>query len=195
MKPQPGALVIGVGLLFFAGPWTIFSTLYPVISGRANVRLWPGLPELWPMLLVIFGVAMLAQVIFRPEGQLGLVFLGIVILMFGLFLSLFTLKVGNLGWADLARLWPVFAIIIGFAFLIVYVADDLRSSSFLIPVYVVGGLGIFLLPVTLGLTRGSGFAQSLQLWPLLVLVLAILIFFRPTPADDRADSDSSPHRQ
>lgn len=193
MKRQPGALVLGVGLLS-AGLWTITSTVYPLASGHPNERLW-GVPELWPMLLAILGVAMLAQVIFRPNGQLGLVFLGIILLLFGLFFSLFTLKVGNLGWKEMARLWPILAIIIGFAFLIVYIADDLRKSSFLIPVYGFGGLGIFLLPLTLGLTRSSGFSQSLQLWPLLLFVVALLIFSRSTPPDSRSDSDSSPRRQ
>jgi len=190
MKRQPGAYVIGVGLLI-GGLWTVASVLYPLLSGRANVRLW-GLPELWPALLTLAGSAMLAQAIFGTERQPGLIFLGIIASLLGVFLGSFTLKIGNLGWGEMARWWPMFPIIFGFAFLILHIADDMRNSALLVPVYVIGGFGLFALPVTLGLTRGSNFTQAFQLWPMLAIVLALLVFFRSHPTEKRNDSDSSP---
>ncbi len=187
MRLQPGALVIGIGLIV-TGLWTIASALFPLISGRANLRL-VGMQELWPVLLIVAGVAMLVQAIFRKERLPGLIFLGIVALLLGVFFCLFTLKIGNLAWRDLVRLWPFLLLILGFAFLMLYVTDGLGNKALLVPVYVIGGTGIFALPVTLGLARGSSFGQALQLWPLLVIVLALIIFFRPRPIAPRTDSD------
>ena len=189
MKRQPGAMIFGAGL-GVAGLWTIASALFPVITGQASVRL-AGLQELWPVLVMLGGAAMLAQAVFRPERLNGLVFLGIISLLVGVVCLVFSLKVGNLAWRDMSRWWPLFLIILAIGFLGVFLAEDLRNRTIVIPMYVTGGLGFLLLPFTLGLTRTNAFAQTLQLWPMLVVLIVVLFLFRPTPTNTPSDSDPS----
>jgi hypothetical protein len=189
MRRQPGAVLFGIGLVV-AGVWVIASALFPVITGQASVRL-VGLQELWPVLVIVGGVAMLVQAIFRLERLNGLIFLGIITLLVGVVCLVFSLEVGNLAWRDMARWWPVFLIILAIGFMSVFVADDLRNRALLIPIYVTGGLGFLILPFTLGMTRTVAFAQTLQLWPMLVVLIVLLFLFRTTPADAPSDPDSS----
>jgi len=188
MRRQPGAVLFGIGLVV-AGFLTILSALFPVITGQTSVR--PvGLQELWPALVILGGAAMLVQAIFRPERLNGLIFLGIITLLVGVVCLVFSLKVGNLAWRDMGRWWPVFLIILAIGFMSVFVAEDMRNRSLLIPMYVTGGLGFLILPFTLGMTRTNAFAQTLQLWPMLVVLIVLLFLFRPTPADISSDRDS-----
>jgi len=167
---QPGAIVAGLGLMV-AGGWLIATELGAPLLGPE--RLWPFIPAL-------LGSALLAQVIFRKQRQDGLIFIGVVALLTGLFLSLFTFRVGGLGWQDMSVWWPVFPLIVGIAFMAIYLAGDMHEQSLLIPAYITGGIGLFALPFTLGIVGGGISNQVLRLWPLLVafVVLAIILRLR-----------------
>jgi hypothetical protein len=172
MGRQAGSLVIGVGLLG-AGAWSIAIGL-GVPLARLN--------RMWPVVVMIFGSGMLTQYLFQRRKQGGLLFLGLNAVVIGAFLSIFTLKVGGIGWVDMGRYWPVIPVTIGVAFLIIYIADGWQQSSLVVPAFVIGGIGLFALPFTLGVTRRQSFDDVLELWPLLILFGLLIFFFRPPSA-------------
>jgi len=172
MGRQAGSLVIGVGLLG-AGAWSIAIGL-GVPLARLN--------RMWPVIIAIFGLGMIIQYIFQYRKQGGLLFVGLNAAVIGAFLSIFTLKVGGIGWADMVLYWPIIPITIGAAFLVIYIADGWQQSSLVVPAFVIGGIGLFALPFTLGVTRRQSFADVLEFWPLLVLFGLLIFFFRPPSA-------------
>jgi hypothetical protein len=142
---------------------------------------------MWPIIIAIFGLGMVIQYIFQYRKQGGLLFLGINSVVIGAFLSIFTLKVGGITWIDMGHYWPVIPFTIGAAFLIVYIADGSQQNSLVVPAFVIGGVGLFALPVTLGVTQRQSFADVLQLWPLLVLFGLLIVFFRPPASQPGGD--------
>jgi hypothetical protein len=134
--------------------------------------------RLWPVLLIFVGVALLSQHSMDHSQRSGIVFLGISTVLSGLFLCVFTFQIGRLGWPDMSRYWPVFPIIVGAAFLAVYLADDMQNEALLRPSFLIGGFGLFLLPFTIGVIGGQAFSQISQFWPLLLIPLAALILFQ-----------------
>ncbi len=186
-KRQPGVMVAGLGLIVVGG-WTIASALYPLLAGTDSAgqpQHLAGITQLWPLLLCLGGLAMLAQAAAPGERHPGLVFLGVTLLLLGLFFLAFTVKLGNLSWRDMSRLWPVIPTILGLAFLMLYIVEGMRSSALLTPVYVIGGVGILLLPLTLGVLRASTIQQVGQLWPLGVLIILLLIGFGRQPSEPK----------
>jgi hypothetical protein len=168
---QAGAIVVGLSLLF-VGAW-----LLAISAGAPLARF----DRLWPVIPALFGLALLAQYGVSARNQGGLVFAGVGVLLTSSFLCVFSLQIGRLTWADVGRYWPVFAIIAGAAFMALYLADDMREPALLLPAYLVGGVGLFTLPLTLGVLQGPILNQILRLG-LLPLALAILaVFFSPRP--------------
>jgi hypothetical protein len=169
MGRQPGAWVIGVGLLG-AAAWAIAIGL-GVPLARLN--------RMWPVVIMIFGAGMLTQYLFQRRKQGGLLFFGLNATVLGAFLSLFTLKVGGITWDDMGRYWPIILLTVGAAFMTLYLLEGMQRDSLIIPAFVIGGLGLFALPVTLGIVGGQSFAEVLQLWPLLIIFGILIFFFRP----------------
>jgi hypothetical protein len=56
-----------------------------------------------------------------------------------------------------------------------------------VPSFVVGGLGLFALPVTLRIVGSPSFAEVVKLWPLLILFGALIVLFRPTETPSGGD--------
>jgi hypothetical protein len=139
-----------------------------------------GPERLWPLIPVFLGLALLAQVVFQGQRQEGLIFIGVTALLAGLFLILFTFRIGGLSWRSMSAWWPVFPLIVGIAFLTLYLAGDMHEQSLLIPAYIAGGFGLLALPFTLGVIGGGIASQVVRLWPLLVIliILAVILRFR-----------------
>lgn len=173
MGRQPGSIIIGIGLIAI-GVWTVTIQL--------GVRL-AGIRYMWPALIAMLSLAFLVQYIFQKRKQGGLVFLGIAGLSISIFLNLFTLRVGGLTWADMSRYWPVIPLLLGLAFLILYLAEGMRQQALLIPTYIAGGIGLFALPITLKIVQGPVFNQVIQLWPILVILIVLAIVIRPRQPD------------
>jgi hypothetical protein len=165
-RRQPGSYVGGVALILFGG-WLAATELgVPLV----------GFDKLWPLIPVLIGVTLLAQNSEQSLGGSGIVLVGLTLLLSGLFLCLFTLKLGNLSWQSLNSYWPIFLFIVGVAFLFVYLRDGTRRQPLLLPAYLIGGAGLLLLPVTLNLLQSTGFRQAIRLWPLfLILVTSVAI--------------------
>ena len=165
---QPGAIIASLGFLL-AGGWLIAIELGAPLL---------GLERLWPLIPAILGLALLVQAISGAYRQDGLVFGGVIALLTGLFLCLFTFQIGGLSWQRMAEWWPVFALILGIGFMAVYLAGDMQEQSLLIPAYTIGGAGLFVLPFTLRVIGGGIFSQVVRLWPLLVALIILAFILR-----------------
>ena len=104
MRNRRGTLIPGL-LLVALGAWLLASTL--------GVRL-PSFETLWPVALIVFGLAFLVQFFAGGRQSEGLVFTGIATLLLGGFFLAITL--GGLPWSAAGRLWPVYQLIGGAAF-------------------------------------------------------------------------------
>ena len=160
---EPGVAVLGLGLLG-AGAWLIASGL--------GARL-PGPGELWPLLLLIVGLAFIVQHAGQPDSSRGLLLLGLPLLLAGACLLAFTLQVGGLAWRDMARLWPAAPLAAGATFLALYISGGLREQPLLTLAHVFGGIGLAPLPFTTGALPGPVVDQIGRLWPLPLVALAL----------------------
>jgi hypothetical protein len=168
-KPQPGIIVVGIGL-FLLGGWLLALELgAPLVS----------FSRLWPFFLVVLGAAMLIQYGGEKRKRNGLLFIGVLTTLLGLFLSMFSLEIGRLTWPEMSRYWPFILLFIGSAFLLLYLAGDMQDPALLRPVYIFGGAGLVALPFTLGVLRGWVSSQGMHLWPLLIALIILAVFFQP----------------
>lgn len=182
MRQRRGNVVLALFLIAL-GAWL-------VAGGLGFPR--PLLGSLWPGIVVVVGLAMLAQASGLGRRGEGLVPLGVGIMLTGAFLLLFTLHV--LGWGEMALYWPVFPLIIGLSFFALYVAGDMREPALLVPSFVVGGLGVILLPFTLGVVANPVLRRVVWVWPLL-LMLGLAFFFRPRQRGARSSRPPRSSRQ
>jgi hypothetical protein len=174
-RTQPGTLLAGAGMLL------IGALLLAPLFGLPDLS-WS---RLWPVLLIFAGIALLSQNSMDHHHRSGVVFLGTVVMLSGLFLSLFTFQIGRLGWVDMTRYWPVFPAIVGAGFLAVYFAGDMQNEALLKPSYLIGGFGLFLLPFTVGVVGGQVFQRISRFWPVLLIPVAGLIMFQAVRVRNR----------
>lgn len=174
-RRQSGAILCGVGLLLIGGS----------ISAHAMGFSLPDLTVVWPTIPILAGIAILAQPNAQSIRRSGLIFLGIIALFSGLLFCAFNFHVARLSWPQMLHYWPIFPVIIGFAFLLVYLAEDMEHEVLLQPAYLIGGFGLFLLPITASVIRGVGFQQIGRLWPLLLIPLGLFIVFQLTRSRGR----------
>lgn len=175
-RVQPGTMIAGLGMLLIGG-WLVALGL-GVLNGNSTVMRLLQPDRLWPLALVLAGLAFLTQYGFEKRKRGGLIFLGTVLLLCGLFLLIFTLQIGRLGWPDMAAYWPFFPLIGGVAFLMLFLAEGLQDEAVLQTALLVGGVGLFALPFTLGVITSPVFDQVARLWPLGVALLMLAIFFQ-----------------
>jgi hypothetical protein len=153
----PGLLLIGLGL------WFLADTL-----GLAL----PGLAGLWPVFPAAFGLACLGQYFLESRENHGLVFIGVAATLVGALL--FAITLGPLAWGDLGRLWPLFVIIGGLAFVAQWLAQP-EVRGLLVPGLfglTVGGVALLLTTNVLGSAAGQ---LAARLWPVLLIVLGLAL--------------------
>jgi hypothetical protein len=167
---------MGLGMLL-AGVWLVAVQLGVQIGSNAVMRLLHPI-RLWPLMLVLGGLGLLVQYGFERRGRSGLLFLGTLLALTGLFLLLFTLQIGRLGWAHMSAYWPLFPLIFAAALLIMFLAENFREEAVLHTALLVGGVGLFALPVTLGVVGGLVLNQIVRLWPALLVLLLVGVFFQ-----------------
>nr|MBN1228360.1 hypothetical protein [Anaerolineae bacterium] len=158
---QQGINIIGLGLLVIGG-WYVLSRIAPEL---------PGFARLWPMLFLMAGLAILVQ---PPNGIrtfAGAAWIGVLMLLTGLFLSVFSLGFADLTWTDTRELWPVFLIIVGISFYAVFVRGGKIGAPFNIVSILFCGAGAILLPLSFGVLHGTWIQQAWQMAPVLLPVL------------------------
>jgi hypothetical protein len=180
MKRQQTGALIGALSLIGIGGWLLALALGVPLM---------GFDRLWPLIPALVGLVFVVQYAVTTSRPVGLLFVGMIALLAGTFLCTFTTGLGGLTWGSMAQYWPVFPLVVGVAFMALYLAGDMREGALLPPAYIFGGIGILALPFTLGVMRGEVARQVLQFWPLLVLLIGLAVFFgRHSPGDDNEQS-------
>jgi hypothetical protein len=165
-RRQPGVFIISIGIILI-GVWLIVAALgAPLVPFQ----------RIWPVILCFLGLALLLQTARGHRKPEGLLFLGVSIFFTGLLLIPFSLGVGNLTWRAFGRFWPTLLVIVGFGLLILYLVDGMRRHVILLPSFLFGGAGLFLLPLTLGLFKSPAMREVIRYWPLLVIAVGISVF-------------------
>jgi hypothetical protein len=132
------------------------------------VAQWIGWDRIWPLFPVLGGLGLLAAYLLTGSKDEGLVFLGVLALLVGLFFFGFTL--GFWEWSQMAVLWPVLPLIGGVAFVALFLAQRSRDLGAL-------GLGCAALivgVVGLAFTYGLVGSDVWRFWPLLLILMGIL---------------------
>jgi hypothetical protein len=160
MRRRTGAVLPGL-LLIALGAW--------LLAGTLGVRL-PGLATVWPVGLIVFGLAFLAQFFAGGRRSEGLVFTGVAATLLGAFFLAITL--GLLAWRDAGRLWPVYLLIGGLAFLAQWLVRPVERGL-LVPAVLALAAGAATLALTLGLVRADIAEQIIRLWPVVLIVLGL----------------------
>ncbi len=167
-----GTLIVALTLIIIGGYFLL-----------VNLNVLPSyrIDQLWPGLIVLVGLLFWLGFIFGKKHDAGLTFVGTIAVLTGLFFFAFTLNVnlfglGHVDWSDMSLLWPVFPLIVGIAFVVMWIAGRFREWGVLIPAFILLVIGIGGLSFTLG--RVPFFENMLQWWPLLLIGTGILVLIR-----------------
>ncbi|RPI49353.1 MAG: hypothetical protein EHM56_12500 [Chloroflexi bacterium] len=132
------------------------------------VAQWIGWDRIWPLFPVLGGIGFLAWYALTGFKDEGLVFVGIMALLVGLFFFGFTL--GFWEWGQMGDLWPVFPLIGGVAFLALFFAERTRDVGTL----GVGCAALIVGVVGLAFTYGLVGSDIWRFWPLLLILMGVL---------------------
>ncbi len=168
LKRQPAAVITGLIFILVGGGLIVSAIGLPV----------PSVSALWPGILLLVAVGMLWQYASESRHRDGLLFIGVVLSGFSLLALAFSVGLEGLTWFDFRRFWPMLLVLVGLGLLMAYMAGDFTRHSLRIPAALIGGLGLLLLPVTLGLHRTESFRQILTYWPVLLVPVLLTFFFR-----------------
>jgi hypothetical protein len=140
----------------------------------------PGLGDIWPALLLLFGLSLLVQFFAGGRTDDGLVFAGVAGTLLGGFFLAITL--GPLAWSDLAHLWPVFVLIGAITFFAQWLARP-AERALLIPAGLALIVGLVALLLTMGGLDPAITSQLARLWPVVLIVagLALLASYLRRP--------------
>jgi hypothetical protein len=129
---------------------------------------WLGWDKIWPLFSLLGGLGFLAGYAVSGFKEEGFVFAGTVAVLIGLFFFGFTLDFWD--WAEMAVLWPVFPLIGGVAFFVLFLADRKHDVG----VLGVGCAAILVGEVGLAVTYGLLGSDIVKLWPLLLILMGLI---------------------
>jgi hypothetical protein len=150
----PGIVLILLGL------WLLLQRLGVAV---------PGLEQLWPVLLVVDGIWLLASFVFEDHDA-GSAFAGTGFLLTGAFFLLYTFRVI----VHLDPWWPVFPIIGGLAFLVQWAASEFKGIGSLWMGLLALMVGLVALPFTVGMLSEQLGREGARLWPVILIAVGIL---------------------
>ena len=131
---------------------------------------------IWPVVPMLAGLFLLGLTLSTsdPARRSALVFAGMIPLLLGLFFFSFTLDI--LSWRDMGRLWPIFPLIVGVAFIAAYLAGGRERGFYLIP-----GATLIIIAVTCLtiLQVGSSYSAVGRLWPIFLVLVGVLLLLIP----------------
>jgi len=129
---------------------------------------WIGWDRIWPLFPVLGGLGFLAWYAFTGFKEEGLLFIGVLALLVGLFFFGFTL--GFWEWSQMGDLWPVFPLIGGVAFVALFLGGRGRDPGTL----GVGCAALIVGIVGLAFTHGLVSGDIWRLWPLLLILVGVI---------------------
>ena len=148
-----GLIIIAIGVWF--------------LLGSMGINL-PNIGNLWPIFPTVGGLAFLSAYLFGKEKDAGFMIPGVGGLLVGLFFFLFTF--GIYEWGEMSRLWPVFPLIGGIAFLAMYLAE--KDGGLLVPAF--GGIGVGVIGLLFTMT-GLSLDWMGTYWPVILIIVGLFI--------------------
>ncbi len=133
----------------------------------------PSIGGLWPIFPTLAGLVFMAAYFMGSEKDAGLLIPGVSSFLIGIFFFFFTM--GVFEWAEMGRLWPIFPLIGGIAFVAVWMAGGRKDFGLLIPAGGALAVGVVGLIFTLG---GFNFARIANFWPIILIVVGLGILIQ-----------------
>ena len=158
------ALIPGLVLILIGG-WFLAQNL-----GLPLPDIW----NLWPAFIVLGGVSSLTSYFSQGRTNSSHLFNATLAILLGVFFFMFSLGIWQ--WEMMAQFWPLLLIIVGAAFFAQWLVE-IRVTRRLFLALVVGGIGIFFLPSTMGWLAPELSAQIQRLWPVALIVAGIVVLF------------------
>ena len=127
-----------------------------------------GWDSIWPAFPLLGGLFFYCAYVDSGFQDEGLAFAGTLAVLIGVFFFGFTL--GFWEWEAMERLWPVFILILGLAFLALFLAQrrgrDWGALSLGLVAVVAGGVGLAITHKALG-------TQVVKYWPVLLVLVGL----------------------
>jgi len=161
---QYRALLPGL-VLIFIGVWVLAKNLDAPL---------PEIWTLWPIFIVIGGISSLMRYFSEGRTNNSHLFNATLSILLGAFFFMFSL--GYWKWESMAQFWPLLLIIVGAAFFVQWLVE-IRVTRRLIFALVIGGIGVFFLPSTMGWLAPELSAQIQRLWPVALIVAGLVVLF------------------
>lgn len=159
-----GNTIVWALILISAGVWFLLDNL--------GVNL-PNIGQMWPIFVLAPGLLFLAGYAFGDDHDPGLAFVGTAATLLGVFFFLTTLGVGGLEPSDMGRLWPIYPLIGGIAFVVLWIAGGLHDWGVLIPAGIGLIIGVFGLGAVI-FDRTYPFMQTLlKCWPAIFILIGL----------------------
>jgi hypothetical protein len=134
--------------------------------------------QIWPIFMVLGGLATLWS--YYKDGRLdaGRVFSGVAAFGLGLYFFLFTLELtlpvlGHFEWSRMGEFWPGFILIGGLAFLAQFAATGFRQVGLLLTGLLVSGVGLVAFAFTLQFLSQTLARQVAVFWPVALILLGL----------------------
>jgi hypothetical protein len=153
-----GTTLVAVGILL-------------LVARVANLGDWSGWDSIWPVFPLGIGLLFLVAYFTGGLKDGGLAFVGVGLILTGAFFFGFTLKPGLWEWGEMSKLWPVFPLIWGFAFVVSFLAERTKPRDW-------GALGSGLVAMVVGavglaVTHKYVGTAIVKFWPLLIVAVGV----------------------
>jgi hypothetical protein len=133
----------------------------------------PRMDQMWPIFVLVPGLAALVGYALGEDHEPGLAFIGTAATLLGVFFFMTTLGIGGLETSDMGRLWPVYPLIAGIAFVVQWIASGFKDWGALIP----AGIALIIGVVGLGAVVLGETATFVNLlirgWPLILILIGL----------------------
>jgi len=136
----------------------------------------PGWSQIWPVLPVAAGLALLIGTLVDAERNPDQVFIGTAAVLVGLVFFFVTL--GPLDYPDLETWWPVFVVIAGVAFLAQWAAAGLRRWDALFLGLIALVVGVAAFAVTFELLGPNTREALPRFWPVILILVGLVALLR-----------------
>lgn len=146
-----------------------------LLLSELNAEL-PHWSQIWPVIPLAGGLALIIGHITNPQGDPDRVFLGTAATLVGV--VFFFVTIGPLTYGDLDSWWPIFVLIGGVAFLARWAATDLREWDMLFLGLVALTVGGVAFASTFRLFGPSTREILPRLWPIILVLAGLMALLR-----------------